>query len=251
MEKVIDNLLKLYPVMTIGPALPSMYLDKRIEGDRDYGFSLYQSTGDTCTNWLNTKETGTVVFVSFGSAAKLSLEQMEEVAWGLKQSNKFFLWVVRESEEKTLPPAFKDEKLEKGLIVTWSAQLEVLSHKAVGCFVTHCGWNSAIEALCLGVPMVAMPQFLDQFTEAKFVEDVWEVGVKPKVDESSGLVRRNEIEKCIKEVMEGEKSEKIKRNLSQWRELAKEAVDVGGSSDRNIDEIVARLRKFESCAAFK
>lgn len=243
-EEVIENLLKHYPIRTIGPTVPSMYLDKRLVDDKDYGYNLYQSTGDICTNWLNTKEIGSVVYVSFGSAAKLSAEQMEELAWGLKQSNNFFVWVVRASEEDRLPAAFKEEKLEKGLVVAWSPQLEVLSHKAVGCFMTHCGWNSTVEGVSLGVPMIAMPQFLDQFVDAKFVQDVWEVGVRPKLDESKDIVNRYEIETCIREVMEGEKSKKIKGNSSEWRALAIEAVDVGGSSDRNIDEIVATLLKF-------
>ncbi|KAL5705928.1 hypothetical protein ACHQM5_024157 [Ranunculus cassubicifolius] len=240
-EKVIQDLLKLYPVRTIGPTLPSKYLDNRVLGDNDYGFSLYHSTGDTCVNWLNTKETGSVVYVSFGSAARLSAEQTIELAYGLKQSNINFLWVVRASEVEKLPVTFKENTWDRGLITTWCPQLEVLAHRAVGCFVTHCGWNSTVEGVSLGVPMVAMPQFLDQFSDAKFVEQIWGIGVRPKSDDGKGFVTRNEIERCIKEVMEGEKKEVFKRSASKWKELAKEAVDEGGSSETSISEIVARL----------
>nr|CAN67246.1 hypothetical protein VITISV_008681 [Vitis vinifera] len=203
-------------------------------------FSLFKQNIDTCITWLDTKEIGSVVYVSFGSVASLGEEQMEELAWGLKRSNSHFLWVVRELEEKKFPYNFVEETSGKGLVVSWCPQLKVLAHKAVGCFLTHCGWNSTLEALSLGVPMVAMPQFSDQTTNAKFIEDVWRVGVRVKADEK-GIVKRQEIEMCIKEIMEGERGNEMKRNAERWKELAKEAVNEGGSSDKNIEEFVAEI----------
>ena len=94
----------------------------------------------------------------------------------------------------------------------------------------------------MGVPMVCVPQWTDQPTNAKFVADVWGVGVRARVDDK-GCVRREEIGFCIRELMEGEKSEEIKRNAKKWKELSKEAMDEGGSSDKNIDEFVASLLK--------
>ncbi|CAI0390530.1 unnamed protein product [Linum tenue] len=93
---------------------------------------------------------------------------MEELCYGWKNSDHYFLWVVRASEEEKFPPSF-DPSDEKGLVVSWCPQLEVLNHESVGCFVTHCGWNSMLEALSLGVPMVAMPQWTDQGTNAKYI----------------------------------------------------------------------------------
>ncbi|PRQ46040.1 putative UDP-glucuronosyl/UDP-glucosyltransferase [Rosa chinensis] len=116
--------------------------------------------------WLDSKEAGSVVYVSFGSLANLKKEKMEELAWGLNNSNYHFLWVIKESEKEKLPINFFEEISEKGLVVSWCSQLQVLAHKAVGCFVTHCGWNSILEALSLGVPMVAVPQWADQTTNA-------------------------------------------------------------------------------------
>jgi len=165
---------------------------------------------------------------------------MAEVAWGLKNSNCYFLWVVRASEEKKLPSNFLQETTEKGLVVTWCPQLDVLAHKAIGCFMTHCGWNSTLEALSLGVPMVAMPQWTDQPTNAKFIVDVWRVGIRIKVDEK-GIVTKEEIEMCVGEVMEGERGKEMKKNSMRWKELAIEAVDEGGSSDKNIEEFLAKL----------
>ncbi|KAJ9701749.1 hypothetical protein PVL29_006916 [Vitis rotundifolia] len=239
-DEVVKWLANHQSVKTIGPTIPSMYLDKRLEDDKDYGLSLFKPNTDTCITWLDTKDINSVVYVSFGSMASLGEEQMEELAWGLKRSNGYFLWVVRESEEEKLPTNFVEETSEKGLFVSWCHQVEVLAHKAVGCFMTHCGWNSTLEALSQGVPMIAMPCWADQPTNAKFVEDVWEVGVRVKVDEK-GIAKREEIEECIREVMEGERGNEMKRNGEKWKELGKEAVNEGGSSDNNIEEFVAQL----------
>ncbi|KAF3964931.1 hypothetical protein CMV_010840 [Castanea mollissima] len=229
-----------WPVKTIGPAIPSIYLDKRLEDDKEYGVHLFKPDVDACMKWLDTKETDSVVYTSFGSLASLGEEQMDEVTRGLKNSNCYFLWVVRETEQKKLPPNFLQETSEKGLVVSWCPQLEVLAHKAVGCFMTHCGWNSTLEALSLGVPMVAMPVWTDQPTNAKFIVDAWKVGVRIKLDER-GIATKEEIELCIKEVIEGERGKEMKMNSGRWKELAKEAVDEGGSSDKNIEEFVAKL----------
>ncbi|RZC50481.1 hypothetical protein C5167_018902 [Papaver somniferum] len=153
--QVVDWMTKTFPQLrTIGPTIPSMYLDKRIEDDNDYGLNLIKPDSSICMNWLNSKANGTVIYVSFGSMAELSNEQMEELAMGLIGSNAYFLWVVRGSEEHKLSGNIltEIENGNKGFVVKWSPQLEVLSHEAVGCFVTHCGWNSTLEALSLGVP---------------------------------------------------------------------------------------------------
>ncbi|KAG5589096.1 hypothetical protein H5410_039610 [Solanum commersonii] len=115
---------------------------------------------------------------------------MEELAWGLKNSNNF-LWVVRSTEESKLPKNFLEElTIEKGLVVSWCPQLQqVLEHESMGCFLMHCGWNSILEAISLGVPMVTIPQWTDQPTNAKLVKDVWKIGVRAKQDEK-GIVRR-------------------------------------------------------------
>ncbi|MQM20077.1 hypothetical protein Taro_053091 [Colocasia esculenta] len=225
---------------TIGPTIPTMYLGSRMEEEnKHYGFDIYTTPQrETCGNWLDAQEEpASVVYVSFGSMADLSAEQVEELAWGLTATGKRFLWVVRASEEGKLPEGFVAEVAGKGLVVRWCAQLEVLAHPAVGCFVTHSGWNSTLEALSLGVPMVAVPQWTDQPTNAKYVEEVWGTGVRARVD-GKGVVRRDELRSRIREVMEGKKAEEIRQNAQKWRKLAAEAVGDGGSSDRNMWEFV-------------
>ncbi|KAF8399320.1 hypothetical protein HHK36_015185 [Tetracentron sinense] len=238
--EVAKGVSELWPGMLIGPMIPSAYLDGRIEDDRGYGASLWKPLSNECMKWLETQEPESVVYVSFGSMVALTVKQMEEIAWGLKGSEFHFLWVVKESEHGKLPEGFADSTKEKGLVVTWCNQLEVLAHHAVGCFVTHCGWNSTLEGLSLGVPMVGVPKWADQLTNAKFVEEAWGIGVRAKEDEK-GNVGREELQLCLRKVMEGERSQEIKRNASQWRELAKEAISEGGSSDKNIDDFVGHL----------
>ncbi|XP_058094291.1 UDP-glycosyltransferase 74F2-like [Magnolia sinica] len=240
--EAVEWMAGILPARTIGPTLPSIYLDKRVEGDKDYNINLAKMDHGTCMKWLDKRATGSVVYVSYGSLSSVGEDHMEELACGLKGSNKHFIWVVRETEKEKLPEKFAEETAEKGLIVRWCPQLEVLAHQAVGCFVTHCGWNSTLEALSLGVPMVCVPQWTDQPTNAKCVEDVWRVGLRARIDEK-GIARREEMEFCIREVMEGERAEEFKRNASKLRELAIEAVNEGGSSDKNIDEFVASLVK--------
>ncbi|KAK4412724.1 UDP-glycosyltransferase 74E2 [Sesamum alatum] len=238
-EEVINYMSRTWRVKAIGPTIPSMYLDKRLQDDKEYGLNVFNPTTNVCTNWLSQKQPKSVIYISFGSLAQLSIEQTQELARALTTLNKHFLWVVRSSELAKLPKNFSEETSEKGLIVSWCQQLEVLAHHAVGCFVTHCGWNSTLEGLSLGVPMVAMPQWTDQSTNAKFVVDVWRVGVWARADET-GLVREGEICRCIEHVMEGD-GEEIRGNANKWKEMAREAVDEGGSSDRNIGEFVSTL----------
>jgi pathogen-inducible salicylic acid glucosyltransferase len=217
-----------------------MYLDKRLKYDNDYGISTFGPNSEACIKWLDNKPKDSVVYVSFGSLASLSEEQTKEMAYGLRDCEMYFIWVVRDSEKGKFPKEFLDSSLEKGLIVNWCPQLQVLTHEAVGCFVTHCGWNSTLEALSVGVPVITMPLWTDQITNAKFIVDVWKIGVKGVADEK-GVVRRETIKDCIKEIMDTEKGNEMKKYAVNWKSLAKIAVDEGGSSDKNIVEFVNEL----------
>lgn len=237
--EVVDWLVKIWPLKTIGPSVPSMLLDKRLKDDKEYGVSLSDPNTEFCIKWLNDKPKGSVVYASFGSMAGLSEEQTQELALGLKDSKSYFLWVVRECDQSKLPKGFV-ESSKKGLIVTWCPQLLVLTHEALGCFVTHCGWNSTLEALSIGVPLIAMPLWTDQVTNAKLIADVWKMGVRAVADEKE-IVRSETIKNCIKEIIETEKGNEIKKNALKWKNLAKDSVDEGGRSDKNIEEFVAAL----------
>ncbi|XP_030940617.1 UDP-glycosyltransferase 74B1-like [Quercus lobata] len=240
-NELVKAMFGLWPLVMVGPMVPSAYLDQQISGDIAYGASLWELSSDQCLSWLETKPPKSVIYVSFGSMADITAKQAEEIACGLIASNMHFLLVAKDSISK-FPIEFINSAQERGLVVPWCNQLQVLAHQAVACFVTHCGWNSTLEALSLGVPMVAMPQWSDQPTNAKFVEELWQVGVKAKKNKE-GIVTRDELGMCIKGVTAGERSEEITKNATKWRELVIRAVSLDGSSDKNIEEFVGKLVK--------
>ena len=161
----------------------------------------------------------------------------------MKATDKPFLWVAKEPEkklQKEILTSIEGEN-ETGKVVTWCDQLEVLAHQVVGCFVTHYEWNLTLEGLSLSVPMVRVPQLSDQLMNAKFVEDVWGVGVQAKGNKK-GIVMREEIERCVREVMGGEKSGDIRRNALRWRDAAVKAISLRVSSDKTIHSLVEFLK---------
>lgn len=238
---------KRWPIKTVGPTIPSAYLEGELEDDKSYGLKhLKMENNGKILEWLDTKENGSVIYISFGSLVILPHKQVDELTNFLKNitaaaataTNLSFLWVLRESEMEKLPNNFIQTTSHKGLVVNWCCQLQVLSHSAVGCFVTHCGWNSTIEALSLGVPMVAVPQWIDQTTNAKFVADVWEVGARVKIGSDKGIATKEELEASIQSVFGGDGKNRIKINSMKLMKLAKEAMKEGGSSNKNIQQFV-------------
>ncbi|XP_027118781.1 UDP glycosyltransferase 9-like [Coffea arabica] len=230
--EVANWMARKWSIKTVGPTI--------LKDNKHHGACLVEMKSDACLKWLDERDCSSVVYVSLGSVAVLGEEQMEELARGIAKSDHHFLWMVRDSEECKLPANFESEISEKGLIVNWCPQLEVLAHQALSCFMTHCGWNSMLEALISGVPMIAMPQIVDQFTNAKFVADVWQTGVRVKANDK-GIVTREEISMSIKAVTEGDSAKEFRRNAEKWKELAQEAVRQGGSSHNNIDEFVSQV----------
>ncbi|KAL5542743.1 hypothetical protein UlMin_010453 [Ulmus minor] len=239
----------------IGPLIPSAFLDEKDPSDTSFGADLFQCSNDHM-EWLNSKPKGSVVYVSFGSFYVLKKSQREELAKGLLDFGRPFLWVIIEkqikdqnNEEEEEEELSCREELEKlGKIVPWCSQMDVLSNTSLACFVTHCGWNSSMESLSCGVPMVAFPQWLDQITNAKLIEDVWKIGVRVKANKD-GVAEGDEIKRCLDLVTgEEEKGVEIRRNAEKWKSLAREAVEESGSSDRNfkafVDEKV-RSKEFD------
>ncbi|XP_027099514.2 UDP-glycosyltransferase 74F2-like [Coffea arabica] len=241
-KEVVDEFSKHCPVLTVGPTVPTFYLDRRVVDDKEYGVLSTQNDPSTCLNWLSSKPTRSVIYASLSSVRSASFgeKQLQELALALKNSNYYFLWSVKSFEAEKLPKNFKEETFDRGLLVQWTPQLEVLSSEAVGCILSHCGWNSTLEALSLGMPIVAMPQFADQQPNAKFIQDVWKVGIRVKHDKN-GLATKEEIGRCIKEVMEGETGKGIKENATKFSNLAKAAVSEGGSSETNLNYFVSKI----------
>ncbi|KAL6343179.1 hypothetical protein AAG906_020977 [Vitis piasezkii] len=206
--------------------------------DTSFGGDLFRRSKDYI-GWLNSKPESSVIYVSFGSLAVLSKQQSEEIARGLLDSGRPFLWVIRakekgEEEKEEDKLSCYAELEQQGMIVPWCSQVEVLSNPSLGCFVTHCGWNSTLESLASGVPVVAFPQWTDQSTNAKLAEDVWKTGVRVTVNQE-GIVEADEIKRCLELAMgDGEEAKEMRRNAKKWKGLAREAVMEGGSSDKNL-----------------
>ncbi|PON58075.1 UDP-glucuronosyl/UDP-glucosyltransferase [Trema orientale] len=242
---IIQEMSKFCPVKPIGPLFrgPNYSNGKSITGDAF-------KADDDCMGWLDTRPPATVVYISFGSLVHLEQEQVDEIAHALVNSGVSFLWVVRPPLKESglkihvLPEGFLERTRDKGKVVQWSPQERVLAHPSVTCFLTHCGWNSSVETLASGVPVVTFPQWGDQVTNSKFLVDVFGVGVRlSRGVVENRVVQREEIEKCLREATVGEKAAKLKRNALKWKIAAEEAVAEGGSSDRNILEFVEEIRK--------
>ncbi|XP_059076999.1 UDP-glycosyltransferase 74E1-like [Cryptomeria japonica] len=232
----------LIPIRTVGPLVPSAFLDGNNPQDQDVGTHLWKA--ENCMDWLNSKDDSTVVYVSFGSLAVLSKAQLIEIALGLKASRHSFLWVVRPDHNKEeendiheFLEGFLEETMDQGLVVSWCPQMAVLNHLSVGMFITHCGWNSTLESLSSGLPVLAISQWSDQTTNSKYIEEVWKTGIRLN-KERHGLIGRDEVEKSIKKIIESEGGEELRKNALQWKTLAKKAMVKGGSSDKNIDWFV-------------
>lgn len=242
--RAIDN----FNLVAIGPLIPSAYLDEKYPSDTSFGGDLFESYVDYI-QFLDSKSKQSVVYISFGSISVLSRKQKEEIAVGLLESRRPFLWVIRsrrdgEEEEKEEDElSCKAELEQQGMIVPWCSQLEVLSHLSLGCFLTHCGWNSTMESLVIGIPVISFPQWTDQGTNAKLIQDVWKMGVRVKSNEE-GIVEGGEITRCLDLVMgDGEEGKEMRRNAKKWKELAKEAVMEGGSSVKNLNAFIDGVRE--------
>ncbi|KAH6815975.1 hypothetical protein C2S51_020795 [Perilla frutescens var. frutescens] len=242
--EVVQWMMTCWTIKTIGPTHSLLQNDVvNTPHKNNQMINLFEPNQEACRKWLDSKETSSVVYVSFGSLASLEKSQIEELAWGLMMSKCSFLWVVRASEEHKLPPNFTSLACERGLIVNWCTQTQVLAHHAVSCFLTHGGWNSTMEGLSYGVPLIVMAQWVDQTTNAKFIEDVWRVGVRVRGSEN-GMVSKEEVCMCVVDIAQGDKGRELRLNASKLKKLAEEAVGEGGTTTKNIEDIVSRIMCF-------
>ncbi|CAK8564511.1 unnamed protein product [Lathyrus sativus] len=244
---IIDYLLKLsIPVRSIGPLFrnPIIKAVSNVRGD----FGKSGNDDSAIIEWINTKPKGSVVYISFGTVVNHSQEQVNEIAYALLEAKVSFLWAKK---DHVFPDGFLEETSEsgRGRVVKWSPQEQVLAHPSTACYMTHCGWNSTMEAIALGVPVLAFPSFGDHLPNAKFLVDVFGVGVKMGrngAGKNDILVTRDEVKKCLLEVTTGEKADTLKKNAIKWKKVAEDAVAVGGSSQRHLDAFFEDIKKYRS-----
>ncbi|KAH9609333.1 hypothetical protein KSS87_018567 [Heliosperma pusillum] len=232
------------PVRTIGPLFK-----KSVPGsDRVRADSFKADT--ECLKWLDRQADGSVVYISMGTIVYLKQEQIDELAEGIEAAGVSFLWVLMPPHPDMsdvphkLPQGFLDRVGDKGKIINFSPQEQVLAHPAVACFMTHCGWNSSMEAITSGVPVIAFPQWGDQVTDAKFLCDVIGMGaLLCRGEHDKRILPRDEVERCLREATSGPKFIEMKKNALKWKAAALDAIADGGSSDLNFRDFLDEVRE--------
>lgn len=219
------------PIMQLGPAQnvrpPSLWAES------------------SCSEWLDTKSHGSVLYVSFGSLANFTKNDVMEIAYGLMLSNVGFIWVLRPRTvvhecEDLLPHGFEEAVHGRGIVVPWTNQTAILSHRAIGGFLTHCGWNSVLESIWSKVPMLCFPVFTDQITNRKLVVDDWKVGIN-LCDEKA--IRREDVSAKITNFMSTKVRDQLYNKVQEVRKILENALNISGSSEKNLDLFIDKLKK--------
>ncbi|KAG5533068.1 hypothetical protein RHGRI_027338 [Rhododendron griersonianum] len=219
----------------------SMLVKKKVQPVGPLVREIVDEDEDTeVMRFLHKKDESSVVFVAFGSEFFLSNEEREEIAYGLELSRVSFIWVVRfpvgekTTVEEALPVGFLDRVGDVGMVVEgWAPQAKILTHPSTGGFVSHCGWNSVLESIKFGVPIIAMPMHIDQPLNARLVEDVG-VGVEVKRDET-GRLGRKEIARVIRRIV-------VEKHGMEVRNKARELSEKMAMKEvEEIDEVVEEM----------
>lgn len=192
-----------------------------------------------CTQWLDSKPPGSVLYISFGSLVEVSKLVIQEIAHGILLSEVNFIWVVRGGMTDALPNGFEAKMKDKGLIVPWCNQMQVLSNPCIGGFLTHCGWNSIQESIWCWVPMICYPLSFDQPTNRKLVVDVWKIGI----DLSDVVpINRSGIAENVRKFMSASTSEGLRTEARKMKDILWSAIENGGSSDLNFNQFIKDLK---------
>ncbi|KAL2487388.1 UDP-glycosyltransferase 86A1 [Abeliophyllum distichum] len=236
-EETISCIQKKQPIYAIGPIFPPGFTKSCIST------SLWAESD--CTPWLDTKPHDSVLYVSFGSYAHTSKHEIDEIANGLLLSGVNFIWVLRpdivsSDESDILPVGFEESVKGRGRIVSWCFQIAVISHPAIGGFLTHCGWNSILESIWCCVPLLCYPLLTDQFTNRKLVVDDFNVGINLCDDKK--YVNREEVSEKINRLMKGKSSEEIREQVKKVKKVLEDAMEKNGSSERNFLQLIEDLK---------
>ncbi|CAL4927422.1 unnamed protein product [Urochloa decumbens] len=230
--------LKLFStnILPIGPLFADRELQKPV------GHFLLPED-ERCIKWLDAQPDGSVVYVAFGSLAVFDPCQFVELAEGLELTGRPFVWVVRPDFTAGLSMAWLDEFQKRvagtGIIVSWCSQQQVLAHRAVACFVSHCGWNSTTEGVRNGVPFLCWPYFFDQFLDRSYITNVWRTGLElsPSAD---GIVTKEELRSKVEQVL-GDRE--IKKRARLLMDASRRCIGESGSSYNSFTTLVNLLGK--------
>ncbi|XVF17851.1 hypothetical protein REPUB_Repub10bG0160500 [Reevesia pubescens] len=207
-------------------------------------------------SWLDIQPKESVIYVSFGSGGTLSAKQIIELAWGLEKSQQRYVWVVRPPVEndsaatvfKTsdgcidspnyLPDGFLNRTSKIGRVVqSWAPQAEILSHPSIGGFLSHCGWNSSLESIVNGVPMIVWPLYAEQKMNATMLADHIGVATRSKLLPSRDVIGRSEIEAIVRKILVNKEGEAIRAKVKMLKSCAAKALSKGGSSYNSLANV--------------
>ncbi|XP_010431053.1 PREDICTED: UDP-glycosyltransferase 76E6-like [Camelina sativa] len=192
----------------------------------------------SCIEWLNKQKPRSVIYISLGSIFDVVTKELLEMAWGLCDSNQPFLWVIRHGSE-SLPEEVSTMVSERGgYIVKWAPQIKALGHPAVGGFWSHCGWNSILESIAEGVPMICRPFHGEQKLSALYIESVWRIGFQVE----GSKVDRGEVERAVKSLMVDDEGAEMQERALVLKEKLKASVKSGGTSYTALNELVKYLK---------
>nr|QDH43896.1 glycosyltransferase [Crocosmia x crocosmiiflora] len=200
--------------------------------------------------WLGRKSPGSTVYICFGSTGSFTRAQMQELALGLESSDHQFVWVLGKDGNEWIPQGFEERVSGKGLIVRgWAPQMLILNHPSVGGFVTHCGWNSCLEGVTAGLPLVTWPMNIeDHFYNERMIVDVLRIGVSVGVKklclkpEDRNVIEAEVVKKAVDELMgSGEAADLRRQRARELGEKARKAVEKGGSSYVNMANLIQEL----------
>ncbi|KAK1556265.1 hypothetical protein Q3G72_001684 [Acer saccharum] len=214
-----------------------------------------------CLTWLDNQPADSVLFIALGSGGTLTTGQLLEMAWGLEMSQQKFIWVLRKPDDADasstffnvgsdvndpksyLPEGFLEKIQGVGLVVkSWATQVAILRHPSTGGFLSHCGWNSTMESITHGVAIIAWPLYAEQKMNAAMLTEELGVAVKPVKGPGETVVRREEISRVVRLLMESEEGEIIRSRVKKLRDSARRAVDNGGSSHNSLSCLVEKWK---------
>ncbi|XP_068655579.1 UDP-glycosyltransferase 83A1-like [Aristolochia californica] len=229
--------LDLIPqAIPIGPLLST-----NRDGTKPVGHFWPEDT--SCLSWLDQQQDRSVIYIAFGSFTILNQTQFQELAAGLERTGRPFLWVVRPNLMSGSPVVYPEDFLarlaNRGKIISWAPQQKVLSHPAVACFLSHCGWNSTTEVLSNGIPILCWPYFADQLLNRKYICDVWKIGMELQADEK-GIITREEVQQKVEDLL---CDEGIKTRSLKMKQMVEDTVGNGRISKQNFDDFVERMKR--------
>eukprot|EP00249_Psilotum_nudum_P013418 c24322_g1_i1 orf=214-1143(-) len=226
-----DELLPM-PVRPVGPLVASsLSLEEMATHKSVIGANSLPEPD--CLTWLDAHPPLSVIYIAFGSVHRLDTAQIEQLALGVEATKQPFVWAIREGAVH-LPNGFIERTRGRGLIVGWSPQLAVLNHAAICCFLTHCGWNSTMESIFTGVPMLCSPTYGDQFLNCELIVKKWAIGMRLKKGEG-GMVEADEIEGAMGALMQTEEGRGVRRRATAMKDKARKAWRTGGTSRSQME----------------